>query len=155
MNPTHTIELTIPSEIGCEKVARRLVGAVARHMGFAPERVEDLKTAIAEACLNAIEHGNRLQADAKVTVQLHVHADRLSIEVWDEGKGGPPPTTFPPPDIQRKIAGQESLRHMGLHVIQNLVDEAGFVAPGPDGGNRFRMVAYLPTDRNQENKGGC
>jgi len=140
---TRVIELTIPSEIGYEKVARKLAGAVAEQMGFAPERVEDLKTAVAEACLNAIEHGNQLDANTRVLVLLNIGADRLSIDVKDEGRGGPPPDDFPDPDINRKVSGREPLRHMGMYVIRHLVDEAGFVEPELGDGNQFRMVIHL------------
>jgi len=140
---TRVIELRIPSEFGYEKLAMRLAGAVAQQMGFASERVKDLKTAVSEACLNAIEHGNQLDASTQVLVLLNIDADRLSIDVTDEGRGGPPPNQFPEPDIKRKVAGQETLRQMGMYVIQNLVDEAGFVEPALGGGNQFRMVIHL------------
>jgi len=140
---TRVVELKIPSEFGYEKMAMKLAGAVAQQMGFAPERVEDLKTAVAEACLNAIEHGNQLDASTRVLVLLSIDADRLSIDVKDEGRGGPPPDRFPEPDIERKLAGQEGLRQMGMYVIRHLVDEAGFVEPELGGGNRFRMVIHL------------
>ena len=140
---TRVIELRIPSEFGYEKLAMKLVGAVAQQMGFAAERVKDLKTAVSEACLNAIEHGNQLDANTRVLVLLSIDADRLSIDVTDEGRGGPPPNHFPEPDIRRKVAGQETLRQMGIYVIKNLVDEAGFVEPTLGGGNQFRMVIHL------------
>jgi serine/threonine-protein kinase RsbW len=144
------IELRIPSEFGYEKMAMKLAGAVAQRMGFAPERVDDLKTAVSEACLNAIEHGNQLDASARVLVLFNIRPDRLRIDVTDEGRGGPPPDHFPEPDINRKVAGEEEPRRMGIHVIQQLVDEAGFVEPAPDAGNRFRMVIRFQdkTDRH-------
>lgn len=140
---TNAIELRIPSEFGYEKMAMDLARAVAERMGLAPERAEDLETAVAEACLNAIEHGNRLDANTRVRVLLSIDADRLVIDVRDEGRGGPPPKHFPEPDISRKLAGQEALRHMGLYIIQHLVDEAGFVEPESGYGNQFRMVIHL------------
>jgi serine/threonine-protein kinase RsbW len=146
---TRVIELRIPSELGYEKMAMKLAGAVAQQMGFAPDRVEDLKTAVAEACLNAIEHGNRLDASTRVLVLLSIAADRLAIDVKDEGRGGPPPNFFPEPDINRKVAGKETLRHMGIYIIRHLVDEAGFVEPDLGGGNQFRMVIHLQRQEDQ------
>lgn len=137
------IELWIPSELGYEKMAMKLAGAVAQQMGFAPERAEDLETAVSEACLNAMEHGNQLDASTRVRVLLSVDADRLIIDVRDEGRGGPPPDHIPEPDIERKLAGEETLRHMGLFLIKHLVDEAGFVEPDVGSGNQFRMVMHL------------
>jgi serine/threonine-protein kinase RsbW len=140
---TRVIELWIPSEMGYEKMAMQLAGAVAQQMGFAPERAEDLETAVSEACLNAMEHGNQLDAGTQVRVRLSIDADRLSIDVRDEGRGGPPPDHFPEPDLERKLAGEETLRQMGIFLIKHLVDEAGFVASEPGSGNRFRMVMHL------------
>ena len=48
------------SRMGYEKVAMSTARPVAKLMGFPEDRIEDLKTAVAEACINAIEHGNRL-----------------------------------------------------------------------------------------------
>jgi serine/threonine-protein kinase RsbW len=141
--PTQVIELKIPSQFGYEKMAMKLAAAVAEHMGFASDRVDDLKTAVAEACLNAIEHGNQLDANARVLVALSIDAHRLSIVVQDEGRGGPPPDDVPEPNIHLKVAGQEKPRKMGIHVIRQLVDEAGFVEPGSGGGNRFRLVIHV------------
>ena len=143
MDAERVVELGIPSELGYEKMAMQLAAAVAQQMGFAAERVDDLKTAVSEACLNAIEHGNQLDADARVVVRLQVDADRLLVDVVDQGRGGPPPAEFPEPDIRRKVAGQEDTRHMGIYVIRQLVDEAGFVEAPPNGGNQFRIVMHL------------
>lgn len=140
---TRVIELRIPSEFGYEKMAMKLAETVAQQMGFRPERIEDLKTAVSEACLNAIEHGNQMDARTRVRVLLSVDADRLNVDVEDEGRGGPPPDHLPEPDIDRKIAGKEGMRQMGIHVIRRLVDEAGFVQSESGVGNQFRMVMRL------------
>ena len=55
-----SVEVRLPSQLGYEKVAMSTAAAVAKLMGFREDRVEDLKTAVAEACINAIEHGNIL-----------------------------------------------------------------------------------------------
>ena len=143
MGEGQVIELRLPSKFGYEKMAMKVAGAVAQRMGFAPERVDDVKTAVSEACLNAIEHGNQLDASARVLVQFSIQPDRLRIDVKDEGRGGPPPEHFPEPDINRKVAGEEEPRRMGIHVIRQLMDEAGFVERAPRAGNQFRMVVHL------------
>lgn len=56
------IELAIPSRLGLERVAIDAAASVAQLMGFSEDRIEDLKTAVDEACLNAIEHGNQQNA---------------------------------------------------------------------------------------------
>jgi serine/threonine-protein kinase RsbW len=138
---TRVVEIRVPSELGYEKMAMKLAGAVAQKMGFASDRVEGLKTAVAEACLNAIEHGNQLDANTHVLVLLSIDDDRLAIDVKDEGRGGAPPERFPEPAF--KVNDPKTLRHMGIYIIRNLVDEAGFVEPNLGKGNQFRMVIHL------------
>lgn len=137
------ITLEMPSEFGCEKMAMKLAVTIARQMGFAAERVEDLETAIAEACLNAIEHGNQMRAEARVTVLFSIWPDRLVIDVQDEGLGGPPPDNVPEPDIVSKMTGLEEARRLGLFLIKHLVDQADFVSSLAHNGNQFRMILYL------------
>ena len=72
-----TVEVRLPSRMGYEKVAMGTASAMAKLLGFPPERIEDLKTAIAEACINAIEHGNRLNEKLSVGVVFSAGADRL------------------------------------------------------------------------------
>ena len=65
-----TVEVRLPSQMGYEKVAMSTAASVAKLMGFPEDRIEDLKTAVAEACINAIEHGNRLNEKLSVGVVL-------------------------------------------------------------------------------------
>ena len=86
--PTATrVEVRLPSRMGFEKVAMSTAAAVAKLMGFREDRVEDLKTAVAEACINAIEHGNRLNEKLSVGVVMSAGEDSLEVKVIDDGKG--------------------------------------------------------------------
>ena len=82
-----SVEVRLPSRLGYEKVAMSTAAAVAKLMGFREDRVEDLKTAVAEACINAIEHGNMLNEGLSVGVVLSAGADGLEVKVIDDGKG--------------------------------------------------------------------
>ena len=82
-----SVEVRLPSQLGYEKVAMSTAAAVAKLMGFREDRVEDLKTAVAEACINAIEHGNRLNENLSVGVVLSAGVDALEVKVIDDGKG--------------------------------------------------------------------
>src|SRR6201996_5567132 len=97
---TTNVEVRLPSRMGFEKVAMSTAASVAKLMGFREERIDDLKTAIAEACINAIEHGNRLNEKLSVGVILSAGADALEIKVMDDGKGMSAKPTKP--DIDRK-----------------------------------------------------
>jgi serine/threonine-protein kinase RsbW len=136
----NSIELRLPSRLGYEKVAMNTAASVARLMGFAEERVEDLKTAVAEACINAIEHGNKLDDSLTVGVILSMDADSLEIKVTDTGDG--PQGVHAAPDIDKKMHGEEEARGMGMFLIQALVDEAEWVS-SPPAGSYARMVIHL------------
>jgi len=136
-----TVEVRLPSRLGYEKVAMSTAASVAKLMGFREERIEDLKTAIAEACINAIEHGNRLNEKLSVGVVLSAGSDALEIKVMDDGKGM---KNLPiKPDIDRKMHGEEDPRGMGMFLIQALVDEAEWVVGTNGKGSYVRLVIRL------------
>jgi serine/threonine-protein kinase RsbW len=119
--------------------------SMAQLMGFSPDRIEDLKTAVAEACINAIEHGNRMNDTLSVAVILSPGEDHLEIKVIDDGAGmTQQPAT---PDIDRKMAGEEDPRGMGIFLIQSLVDEAEW-HQGPPGKSFVRLVIRLDKEKN-------
>ena len=97
---TTTVEVRLPTKMGYEKVAMNTAASVANLMGFDDERIEDLKTAVAEACINAMEHGNKLDEALSVGVILSVGADSLEVKVLDTGSGTT--VTHTAPDIDKK-----------------------------------------------------
>lgn len=114
--------------------------SMAALMGFSQDRIEDLKTAVAEACINAIEHGNHLNSSLSVGVVLSTSDDRLEVTVIDDGAGiAREPVA---PDIDRKVHGEEDPRGMGMFLIQALVDEAEW-HQGPPGKSFVRLVIKL------------
>jgi serine/threonine-protein kinase RsbW len=142
-NPS-TIDLHIPSRLGYEKIAMNTAASAARMMGFTDERIEDLKTAVAEACINAMEHGNKLDDSLRVGVILSMNADSLEVKVVDTGGGTQGRSVTP--DIDKKMHEEEKARGMGMFLIQALVDEAEWVS-SPRTGSYARMVIHLhPTN---------
>src|ERR1700759_167026 len=82
-----SVEVRLPSELGFEKIAMSTAAGMAQLMGFSHDRIEDLKTAVAEACINAIEHGNKFDDRLDVGVVLSSNDDELEIKVIDDGGG--------------------------------------------------------------------
>src|ERR1700728_5435897 len=105
-----SIELRLPSRLGYEKVAMNTAASVARLMGFSDERVDDLKTAVAEACIKAMEHGNKLDESLAVGVVLSMDANSLQVQVTDNGEG--PQNSTGAPDIHKKMQEEEEARGM-------------------------------------------
>jgi serine/threonine-protein kinase RsbW len=136
----NSIELRLPSRLGFEKIAMSTASSVAKLMGFAPERIEDLKTAVAEACINAMEHGNKLDESLIVVVILSMDETSLEVKVLDTGTG--PPSGVHTPNMDKKMHGEEASRGMGMFLIQALVDEAEWVS-SPPSGSYARLVIRL------------
>lgn len=138
-----SVEVRLPSRLGFEKVAMSTAASMAQLMGFSEDRIDDLKTAVAEACINAIEHGNQMKDGIPVGIILSMHPGELEVKVMDSGAGLTKPSTGAAPDIDRKILGEEDERGMGMFLIQALVDEAEWVPSSVAGGSFVRLVIRL------------
>jgi serine/threonine-protein kinase RsbW len=140
-----SVEVRLPSELGFEKIAMSTAAGMAALMGFSEDRIEDLKTAVAEACINAIEHGNQFDDTLDVGVVMSSNDDELEIKVIDDGAGMRSAPAAP--NIDRKIAGEEEARGMGMFLIQALVDEAEW-HKGPPGKSFVRLVIRLDKENS-------
>ena len=115
-------ELSIPSEPGNERKAAEEVARAVSGLGLPKRTLRRFKTAVSEAALNAMEHGNHYQAELPVLIEVSVSEADLSVKVTDEGSG-PPAFHSKTPDIEAKLEGEQSLRGWGLFLIKNLVDD--------------------------------
>jgi serine/threonine-protein kinase RsbW len=135
-----TVEVSLPSKLGYERIAMECSASFAKIVGLVKERIEDLKTAVSEACLNAVEHGNKGRPEARVIVTMNFDDDAFSVSVLDEGMGM---EDLPKdPNIDYKIEGLEDPRGIGIFLIKQLVDQVEFNRTG-DNGHEVRMVIKL------------
>ena len=135
-----TIEVSLANRLGYERVAMACSASFARMMGLPPERIEDLKTMVAEAAINAMQHGNKGRPDARVTVSMNCQNDIISVAVMDEGDGI---KEFPPtPDIEKIVAELESPVGFGLFLISELADQVEFNQI-TEGGHVVKMAVKL------------
>jgi serine phosphatase RsbU (regulator of sigma subunit)/anti-sigma regulatory factor (Ser/Thr protein kinase) len=116
-------EFQVQSQPGNERQAMEQVAAlVTREMTLPTARLERLKTAVAEATMNAMEHGNHFQASLPVEIKV-LHGDhRLVIQITDHG-GGKLIPAGEAPDLVAKLEGRQSPRGWGLFLIKNMVDD--------------------------------
>jgi serine/threonine-protein kinase RsbW len=115
-------ELSVPSEPGNERRAMEEVAGTVEGLGLPDRTLERLKTAVAEATMNAMEHGNRYREEAPVHIEVSATERELSVKITDEGTG---PSTFEPqtPDLAAKLDGEQTPRGWGLFLIKSMVDE--------------------------------
>ncbi len=139
----NTIEVSLPNKLGYERIAMACSASFAKIVGFLPERIEDLKTAVSEACLNAMEHGNQNRPDKRVLVSMNYKDHVFSVSVMDEGEGmGETPEIPEMPDIEKKIESLETPRGLGMFLIKQLVDQVEFNQITKEG-HMVRMVLKL------------
>ena len=139
----NTIEINLPSEMGYERIAMDCSASFAKIAGFVPERIEDLKTAVSEACINAIEHGNKHHPDNRVVVNMNYSDPVLTVSVTDQGEGLKISLEeMEPPDITKKINNLQTPRGLGLFLIKELMDQVEFNKISNEG-HIIRMVLKL------------
>src|SRR5918997_2370910 len=84
-------EFSVPSEPGNERLAMDAVAEAVRDLDIRGENLERLKTAVGEATMNAMEHGNKYRAEVPVEVMVLVEDRDLMVRITDRGSG-PRPT---------------------------------------------------------------
>ena len=116
-------------ELGSKPESATLVRALLAGLGSAldwtGDLVDDLKTAVSEACNNVVLHAYR-GALGKLIVRVDTDRDWVEVVVCDEGSG-----------LHGVTISDEHLR-LGLPVISSLAERADFLSP-PDGGTEVRM----------------
>ncbi|HSS19287.1 MAG TPA: ATP-binding protein [Pyrinomonadaceae bacterium] len=131
--------LVIPMGEDNELLAALTVEQLARRLEFTPEAINQIKTAVVEACINAAEHS--LSPDRKIYQRFRVESDKLVITISSRG-------VLPPgvgeegnntPNADEHLTGTR--RGWGLKLIKTLMDEVEFERV--DEGTRLRMTKYL------------
>jgi anti-sigma regulatory factor (Ser/Thr protein kinase) len=139
-NGTVLAEFELASEPGNEREAIARVEAAVAGAGLEQARLDRLKTAVGEATMNAMEHGNEYRADRPVSIRVLGSADTLRVQVSDLGGV----TELPEreiPDLEAKLAGRQKPRGWGLFLIEQMVDEARVT--GDEGRRTLELVVRL------------
>jgi serine/threonine-protein kinase RsbW len=130
-------EMVIPMGDDTELIAARTVEEIARRVNFKPEAINQIKTALVEACINAAEHS--LSPDRKIYQRFVVEGDKLVVTV--ASRGLQPAQVAPNGDNGKGEPSAKSRRGWGLKLIRTLMDEVEFQRV--DDGTQLRMTKYL------------
>jgi serine phosphatase RsbU (regulator of sigma subunit)/anti-sigma regulatory factor (Ser/Thr protein kinase) len=142
---------TIPSAPGNERLAMQQVGDLIAPLDIDPTRLDKVKTAVAEATMNAIEHGNRNDAEIPVVFEILVDAEALRIRITDRG-GGEEIPEITAPDIDAKLRGEQTPRGWGLFLIRSMVDD--MIVTSDDVHHTVELVVNLSgTSQTKEGDG--
>jgi serine/threonine-protein kinase RsbW len=129
-------EMVIPVGEETELVAAHALEEIARRYGFPSKAINQIKTALVEACINAAEHG--LSLDRKIYLKFAINEEEVTVTISNRGlrlidrlRSVPPADTGP----------SEGRRGWGLSLIRGLMDEVRIEAV--DDGTRIEMTKYV------------
>jgi len=114
--------MTVPMEEGQELEVARRAEELARGLSFERDTIEEMKLAIIEAVINAVEHSKSVERKVFITFGLDLKRRRMTIIIQDYGSGFDP-GTVETPDIAKKMRKGSYKRGWGLKLMQELMDE--------------------------------
>ena len=116
-------DFTIDSSPGNERQAMEQVAETAGDLLVDTHQLERLKTAVAEATMNAMEHGNEYDPARPVAIKVLANESAVRVRISDQGEGVKIDRHGEIPDIDAKLAGEQTPRGWGLFLIEKMVDE--------------------------------
>jgi serine/threonine-protein kinase RsbW len=130
------VRLTIPAKAEYITLCRLALAGISHLREIGDETLHDLKLALTEACTNSVRHAYR---DGEGTVQIvyELYADKLAVEVADDGRGFEPPSA-------RGTSFEDELSEggLGIAIIDALADELE-IRERAQGGSSLRFVKHL------------
>ena len=83
-------ETVIPSQAAAGRAILDQLIAEMTRSGWPRREIFRVRLAVEEALVNAIKHGNRQDPSKRIQIGLCLSADRVRIEIIDEGQGFDP-----------------------------------------------------------------
>jgi serine/threonine-protein kinase RsbW len=116
--------MTIPVAPEMEIVATAQAAALGEYIAMARDKIDEVKLALVEACINAFEHAECRDEQLHLTFRLGRETkgrEWLEVEVLDKGKGFDS-AGVEQPTIEKSFHGHRK-RGWGLQIIKSLMDE--------------------------------
>ncbi len=131
VHPAESFEIVVPMGEDTELIAAHAVEDIARRKGFSAKQINQIKTALVEACINASEHS--LSPDRKI--RIGVAADDAAIQLTVSNRG-----------LRFSSAGESSAvveqrRGWGIRLMRSLMDAVRFERV--DDGTRIVMAKLI------------
>lgn len=113
------VDLNIPTLPEMELTATRTAEAVGAFMRLDADKIEEVKMALIEACINAIEHSQ--SEDGRINISFDIGEDELRITICDHGKGFD--VRQAREELRRRRDRGERRRGWGLTIMEELMDD--------------------------------
>ncbi len=125
-------EIVFPMGEDTEIIAAHTIDEIAKRHNFPAKTINQIKTALVEACINATEHS--LSPDRRIHQKFSVETDKITITISNRG------VRLADAQTSEKAA-DETRRGWGLKLMKGLMDEVNIEKA--DDGTRITMVKYL------------
>ena len=132
------IELKLPSQMAFLGVPDAVLLEIGSDLACPRQLIEELGTAVIEACSNAMEHGNGHDPARIVELHIDLAEDRLEVAVLDSGPGFDYQSWKPAEDLLRE-------RGRGIMIMRGFTDELHYDR-SDDGRFRVCLVKYLTNE---------
>jgi len=119
-------DLNFPSDIANLSLVEKAIDELSLELDLSDEVYGNVLVATMEATNNAIIHGNRLDPDKEVKIEINLKEKELMVHIEDQGQGFdhmnvPDPTA---PENIEKINGR------GIFLMERLSDEILYMEEG-------------------------
>ena len=143
LSPTGSreVSMTIPVAPEMEIVATAQAAALGEYIAMPRDKIDEVKLALVEACINAFEHADCRDEQLHLTFRLGQEPkgrEWLEVEVLDKGKGFDH-GRVEPPSLEKSFASHRK-RGWGLQIIKSLMDEVEITSG--QWGTRILMRKY-------------
>jgi serine/threonine-protein kinase RsbW len=125
-------EMIVPMGDDTELIAAHAIEEIAKRHHFQPKAINQIKTALVEACINATEHSH--SPDRKIYQRFTVEDDRIVITISNRGLRLADKKAV-------EVSPNEGRRGWGLKLMKSLMDEVKLEQV--DDGTRISMTKYL------------
>jgi serine/threonine-protein kinase RsbW len=126
---------------------RNVITDLARQVGFPEDEVAKIEMAVDEACTNVVEHAYEAKRNwawkhqnPEIRLTIHTDADRLVIQIHDNGKRFDF-ASYRPVNLLERIRAMRSGGY-GIAIMRKFMDEVEYKSDDVSG-NTLRLVKHL------------
>lgn len=133
----NAIELNLDTDLHHLDMVEGITQSISKAMGFEEDPVYWISMSVREGVINAMLHGNKIDASKRVRVKFEMTAESLAVSIYDQGSG------FDPASIPSPLDPENLLKPCGrgLFCIQSFMDAVTFNRLS--GGMEIRLVKRL------------
>ncbi|MDX5477946.1 ATP-binding protein [Fontibacter flavus] len=130
-----SIKISIPSLIENIKIIESFIDNAREKFSINEDIYGNIMISVTECVTNAIVHGNRMDREKVVNMELHLDDDQIKFVVVDQGKGFDYDHLADPtaPENLEKSGGR------GIYIMKHLCDDVKF----EDQGRKTILTFYL------------